>query len=68
MLGTAVWLFGFCFGLWWLLLPGSVSRFYGNMTRASGGRAFDLSSPTIRLVGALWTVLYVAVTLFNSVP
>jgi hypothetical protein len=46
------------FGLWWLLLPESVIRFY---TAFHKGQRLGLRSPTlIRAVGALWLALVAA--------
>ena len=48
------------FGLWWLLFPRSVLRFYGAFHR---GRV-ALPKPTgIRLAGGLWVALVGAVVL-----
>jgi hypothetical protein len=49
------------FGLWWLLLPGSVIRFYAWFH----GRSVALPSPGgVRLLGAIWCAVVLAITYF----
>jgi len=48
------------FGLWWVLLPDSVIRFYGWFHRGK------LSMPgplTVRMIGLAWIALVLSVTL-----
>ena len=45
------------FGLWWLLFPASVIRFYTWLHR---GKFIALRPIGVRLVGAIWILLVVA--------
>jgi hypothetical protein len=50
------------FGLWWLLLPRSVIRFYAWFHKGQG------RAPTVggvRLAGALWCIIVVTVSLMQ---
>jgi len=55
---------GMCvgFGLWWVLLPNSVVRFY---TWFHHGRVKLPRVSTVRLVGGLWIALVLAITIFS---
>ena len=44
------------FGLWWLLLPRSVVRFYAWFHR---GKVRAPSIPAVRVLGALWIVVMI---------
>ena len=44
------------FGLWWLVLPRSVVRFYAWFHR---GRWREPRIPAVRVLGALWIVLVI---------
>jgi succinate-acetate transporter protein len=51
------------FGLWWALLPNSVISFYRRFQRGK------ISSPkpmAIRVVGALWVALVLAMILYRA--
>jgi succinate-acetate transporter protein len=48
------------FGLWWALFPNSVIRFY---LRFLPGRVPTPNPLTVRIVGVLWVVLVLGVTL-----
>jgi len=49
------------FGLWWLLFPNSVIRFY---TWFHGGRVSLPRQVAIRVLGGLWIALVLAITMF----
>jgi succinate-acetate transporter protein len=51
------------FGLWWVFFPGSVISFYKWFHRGKGTLPSLLG---VRLAGALWILLVVAVAWFNS--
>jgi succinate-acetate transporter protein len=44
------------FGLWWLLLPRSVVRFYAWLHR---GKVRGPRIPAVRVLGALWIVVMI---------
>jgi succinate-acetate transporter protein len=50
------------FGLWWVFFPGNVIRFYTWLHR---GKGIDPKPFGVRLAGALWVLLVVAVAWFN---
>ena len=51
------------FGLWWVLLPNSVVRFYTWFHR---GRIRLPRPSLVRLVGGLWIALVLAITIFSA--
>jgi len=58
----AMGLFG-GFGLWWVVAPRSVAAFY---TWFSRGKAKIPRPRAIRVIGAAWTALVVAVIIFGK--
>jgi len=49
------------FGLWWVLFPASVVRFY---SRFHGGLSLQPKLVVVRVIGGLWILLIVGLILF----
>jgi succinate-acetate transporter protein len=49
------------FGLWWVLFPNSVIRFYGWFHR---GKVSMPRQSAVRMLGALWIAFVLGVTLY----